>query len=157
MTFQAPEARVLIVDDVKINLKVMEGLMKGTDIIIDSVLSGPACMEMMRKNVYDIIFLDHMMPEMDGVETLKRIRKAQTEQGEKSEIVAFTANAISGAREMFLNEGFDEFIKKLFEELPVRDLTFMIKDEWRPTYKHYYMYGDELRIEDIPKIASREP
>ena len=48
-------------------------------------------------------------------------------------------------------EGFDEFIKKLFEELPVRDLTFMIKDEWRPTYKHYYMYGDELRIEDIPK------
>ena len=54
-------------------------------------------------------------------------------------------------------EGFDKFIKKLFKELPVRDLTFMIKDEWRPTYKHYYMYGDELRIEDIPKTASREP
>ena len=54
-------------------------------------------------------------------------------------------------------EGFDEFIKKLFKELSVRDLTFMIKDEWRPTYKHYYMYSDELRSEDIPKKISREP
>ena len=54
-------------------------------------------------------------------------------------------------------EGFDKFIKKLLKELSVRDLTFMIKDEWRPTYKHYYMYGDELRIEDISKQISREP
>lgn len=54
-------------------------------------------------------------------------------------------------------EGFDEFIKKLLKELSVRDLTFMIKDEWRPTYKHYYMYSDELRIEDISKQISREP
>ena len=54
-------------------------------------------------------------------------------------------------------EGLDEFLKKVFDELPIRDLTIMIKDEWRPTYKHYYMYGDELRIEEIPKMTSREP
>lgn len=54
-------------------------------------------------------------------------------------------------------EGFDEFIKNLLKELSVRDLTFMIKDECRSTYKHYYMYGDELQIEDISKQTSREP
>ena len=54
-------------------------------------------------------------------------------------------------------EGLDEFLKKVFDELPIRDLTIMIKDEWRPTYKHYYMYSNELRIEDIPKQISREP
>lgn len=54
-------------------------------------------------------------------------------------------------------EGLDEFLKKVFNELPIRDLTIMIKDEWRPTYKHYYMYGNELRISDIPKQISREP
>ena len=112
MGFRAPEARVLIVDDVKINLKVMEGLMKGTDIKIDSVLSGPACMEMMGKYQYDIIFLDHMMPDMDGVETLGKIQKMENNLNPDTPIIMLTANAIAGAREEYIEMGFSDYLSK---------------------------------------------
>ena len=122
MTFRAPEAHVLIVDDMKINLKVMEGLMKGTDIVIDSVLSGQACIEMMSKNVYDIIFLDHMMPEMDGVETLRCIHEMDNNLNENTPIIMLTANAIAGAREEYIEMGFSDYLSKPVQSVKLDEM-----------------------------------
>lgn len=109
--------RALVVDDEPMNLMVAEGIFKEYHIKVKTALSGREAIALCEKEDYDLIFLDHMMPEMDGVETLKRLRKlsADTDTGRAFTIIAFTANAVSGAREMFLKEGFDEFVSKPIE------------------------------------------
>jgi signal transduction histidine kinase/CheY-like chemotaxis protein len=110
-----PYGRVLVVDDVSTNLDVAKGLMLPYDLTIDCVSSGPAAIEMIRReNVhYDVIFMDHMMPEMDGVEAVRIIRnEIGTEYAKNVPIVALTANALAGNEEMFLANGFDDFISK---------------------------------------------
>lgn len=111
-TFVAPEAKVLVVDDNLTNLKVFVSLLKSTKINIDVVDSGKACLEMIKNKYYDLIFLDHMMPDMDGIETLHRMKDQEENQCEHTPIVALTANAITGAKEMYLAEGFDAFLPK---------------------------------------------
>lgn len=111
-TFIAPEADVLVVDDNHMNRKVFRNLLKDTQIRIDEADGGSVCLEKVAQNHYDIIFLDHMMPEMDGIETLHRMKEMEANQCKDSYIVALTANAISGAREMYLEEGFDDFLSK---------------------------------------------
>lgn len=108
--YLAPDASVLVVDDYPMNLKVFKGLLKPTKIKVSMAESGNECIELMKKNNYDIVFLDHMMPEMDGIETLKEIKKQNLCEG--TPIVMLTANAIVGDREKFLKEGFDDFISK---------------------------------------------
>lgn len=110
VTFQAPRARLLVVDDNAANRKVLCSLLKETAVQIEEAHSGEYCLELAREKQYDLIFLDHMMPEMDGIETLHRMK----EEGicKDTPIVALTANAISGAREMYLSEGFDSFLSK---------------------------------------------
>ncbi|MBQ4284289.1 MAG: response regulator [Lachnospira sp.] len=110
--YVAPEARVLVVDDNPTNLKVFVSLLKPTKIMIDVADGGKVCLEMIQKNHYDIIFLDHMMPEMDGIETLHRMKDVAGNQCEGSPVVALTANAITGAKEMYIAEGFDAFLPK---------------------------------------------
>ncbi|MCR5501498.1 MAG: response regulator [Lachnospiraceae bacterium] len=102
----------LIVDDEPANLIVASGLLKGYKMYADTAESGKEAIEKFEKNDYDVIFMDHMMPEMDGVEAMKRIRQAALESKRTPLIVALTANALSGAREMFIREGFDGFIAK---------------------------------------------
>lgn len=104
--------RALVVDDEPMNLVVATGIFREYKMYIDTASSGREAIEKYRKNEYDIVFMDHMMPEMDGVEAMKRLREVAADQGRVLKIIALTANAISGAREMFLNEGFDEFISK---------------------------------------------
>lgn len=111
-SFIAPNARILSVDDNKINRKVFMQLLKDTKVQIDEAESGMECLEMIKDNHYDIIFLDHMMPEMDGIETLHRIKELTPNACENVPIIALTANAISGAKEMYLREGFDGFLSK---------------------------------------------
>lgn len=108
-----PGARVLVVDDEVMNLVVAKGIFKDYQIVTETVESGAAAIDICRDNEFDIIFMDHMMPEMDGVETMKRLRELNPEK--EMSIVALTANAVSGAREMFLEEGFDDFISKPIE------------------------------------------
>ena len=106
-----PNARVLIVDDTRINLTIAKGLMAKYEMQIDLAISGKQAIEMVKRKDYDIIFMDHMMPEMDGVEATKEIRKL----GEKYEnipIIALTANAINDAKEMFSSEGLQDFVAK---------------------------------------------
>ncbi|MBQ3544848.1 MAG: response regulator [Lachnospiraceae bacterium] len=111
-SFVAPNARLLVVDDNMINRKVFIKLLKETKVQIDEAESGMECLDMIKDIHYDIIFLDHMMPEMDGIETLHRIKKMSGNACENVPIIALTANAISGAREMYLKEGFDGFLSK---------------------------------------------
>lgn len=110
-----PDVRVLVVDDEPMNLMVAEGIFREYEMQVKTVPSGLAALELCGKEDFDLIFLDHMMPEMDGVETLKRLRKLLADSERSAIIIAFTANAVSGAREMFFEEGFDEFVSKPIE------------------------------------------
>ncbi len=104
--------RALIVDDEPMNLVVATGLLKEYNMIIDTAESGKQALQKYDTGDYDVVFMDHMMPEMDGVEAMKKLRFIADQKGKKLKVVALTANAISGAREMFLREGFDGFISK---------------------------------------------
>lgn len=110
-----PDVRVLVVDDEPMNLMVAEGILKEYEMQVKTVQSGMAALKLCEKEDFDLIFLDHMMPEMDGVETLRRLRRLLTNSGRTAVVIAFTANAVSGAREMFFAEGFDEFVSKPIE------------------------------------------
>jgi len=104
-----PYGRVLVVDDLKTNLFVAKGLLEKYELVIDTAMSGSEALAMVENGTeYDIIFMDHMMPEMDGIETTSFLRKT----GYTGTIVALTANAIVGNEEMFLENGFDGFITK---------------------------------------------
>jgi len=113
--FVAPNARILIVDDNQMNLKVASGLLRSYRMEIVTADSGPAAIELLKKNAFDLVFMDHMMPGMDGVEALAQIRKLEPEHCKKVPVVALTANAVSGAKEMFLKEGFCDMVAKPIE------------------------------------------
>ena len=115
----APGARVLLVDDNSMNLKVAKNLLKLCGIRPDMASSGEEAIEYMRHGTYDIVFLDHMMPKMDGIETLRKL-KSEGLIPENTAMVALTANAVVGAREMYLNEGFEDYLSKPME---VKDLV----------------------------------
>ena len=110
--FEAPEARVLVVDDNSMNLTVFQSLLKRTKMQITTADSGKKCLELVQKQQYHIIFMDHMMPEMDGIETLHEIRKLSNCPNHDTPVIALTANALSGAREGYLKEGFADFLTK---------------------------------------------
>lgn len=113
--FLCEGVRVLAVDDEEMNLKVAKGVLGSYGIQVDTCLSGREAIERCASVSYDIIFLDHMMPGFDGIETLKHIREMNNGMYRDLPVVALTANTISGAREMFKNEGFTEFIPKPIE------------------------------------------
>ena len=102
----------LIVDDEPMNLVVASGLLKEYRMYADTAESGREAIEKFSRGEYDVIFMDHMMPQMDGVEAMKHIREIAEESRRHPAIIALTANALSGAREMFMKEGFDGFIAK---------------------------------------------
>jgi signal transduction histidine kinase/CheY-like chemotaxis protein/HPt (histidine-containing phosphotransfer) domain-containing protein len=126
-------ARILVVDDIATNLKVAEGLLAPYRATVDTSLTGLHSIEMVKHNKYDIVFMDHMMPGMDGVETTAAIRAWEKEQKEKQHvpIIALTANAVVGMREMFLENGFDDFISK---PIDISKLDEML-DRWIPKEK----------------------
>ena len=111
-SFIAPEAEVLVVDDNSMNLFVFESLLKSTKIRITTAKSGMECLEKIAAKRFDIVFLDHMMPEMDGIETLERAKAMKESQCHGVPFIALTANAIAGAREMFLGKGFTDYLSK---------------------------------------------
>ena len=110
----APEAKVLVVDDNEMNGKVAKNLLKLNGIVPDIACSGEEAIGMMREKNYHVVFLDHMMPKMDGIETLERL-KAESLIPEGTVMVALTANAVTGARESYLQAGFDDYLSKPIE------------------------------------------
>lgn len=111
-TFEAPDASVLVVDDNSMNLTVFQSLLKRTKMKITTADSGRSCLDLVKKEPYHIIFMDHMMPEMDGIETLHEIRKLRDFPNENTPVIVLTANALSGAKEGYLKEGFADFLTK---------------------------------------------
>lgn len=110
--FEAPTAKVLVVDDNLMNLKVVEGLLRKYRIKITAANSGDEALASIESQDYDFVFMDHMMPVMDGIECFRKIRAKGGEYFANVPIIALTANAIAGSREMFLEEGFSEFVAK---------------------------------------------
>jgi signal transduction histidine kinase len=104
--------RALVVDDEPMNLVVASGLFRDYEMIVDTAGSGKEAILKFQVNDYDVIFMDHMMPEMDGVEAMHILKKMSVELHKKAVVVALTANVVSGAKEMFMQEGFDGFISK---------------------------------------------
>ncbi|MBO4903994.1 MAG: hybrid sensor histidine kinase/response regulator [Lachnospiraceae bacterium] len=104
--------RALVVDDEPLNLIVAKGLFSEYNMIVDTAKSGPEAIQKYTDNDYDVVFMDHMMPKMDGVEAMKRIMDVAFQQQKTARVVALTANVVSGAREMFAREGFAGFIGK---------------------------------------------
>lgn len=111
-SFRAPEARILVVDDNNMNLAVIKQLLKSTQIQVTLATSGKECLALTKKEHFDIILLDHMMPEMDGIETLQELKKDPDNLCMDTPIIALTANAISGVRTMYLEAGFDDYLSK---------------------------------------------
>ncbi|MBO6015456.1 MAG: response regulator [Lachnospiraceae bacterium] len=97
------------------NLLVANGILRDYGMIVTTALSGAEAIELCKEQDFDLIFMDHMMPEMDGIEAMKRIRANAAREGKEARIIALTANAVSKAREMFLKEGFDVFVSKPIE------------------------------------------
>lgn len=129
--FTAPAARVLIVDDNVMNLKVASGLLRPYQMQLFMAESGYQALEMLKKEEYDLIFMDHMMPDLDGVETTHQIRSLPGDYYKKVPVVALTANAVNGAREMFLRESFQDFVPKPIE---IKTLERVLK-RWIPREK----------------------
>lgn len=111
-TFLAPNVHVLLVDDNAMNRKVFCKLLKHTQIQIDEVDNGFTCLEMVKKRHYDIIFLDHMMPELDGVETFSYMQSMQENRCKDTPVIVLTANAIIGAKEQYMQIGFTDYLSK---------------------------------------------
>ena len=110
--FTAPKARILVVDDTQMNLKVFVSLLGKTKIQIDTAESGDAGIELFHKKTYDLIFLDHMMPNKDGIETLQEMKACVDTPNRKTPVICLTANAVSGMREMYIEAGFDDYLTK---------------------------------------------
>ena len=111
-SFEAPDANILVVDDNAMNLTVFKSLLKRTKMNIVTADSGRKCLELVKKEHFHIIFMDHMMPEMDGIETLHEIKKLTDFPNADTPVIILTANALSGAREGYLSEGFADFLTK---------------------------------------------
>lgn len=114
--FRVKGAKILAVDDSAMNLKVVSSLLSHYGITIDTALSGSEAIDKISDRSYDLVFMDHMMPEMDGVECMHRIHELPRFRERKIPIIALTANAIGGAREMLIREGFDDFVAKPIEK-----------------------------------------
>lgn len=114
--FHVENAHILVVDDSAMNLKVAASMLRHYGVEIETALSGKEAIEKVSRKNYDLIFMDHMMPEMDGVECMQRLHELPVVRECHTPIVALTANAIGGAREMLMDEGFDDFVAKPIEK-----------------------------------------
>ncbi len=110
-TFTAKEAKLLVVDDVKMNLMVLKGLLKPYGVQLETCDSGQKCLDICKEKEFDIILLDHMMPEMDGIETFKHLKEDNLIP-ESTKVIVLTANAVMGASEMYIESGFDAYMTK---------------------------------------------
>ena len=120
--FTAPDAHILVVDDTPMNLEVFVNLLKKTLVRIDTAASGAECLTLAAKQKYDVIFLDHMMPDKNGIETLKELRALSDSPNADTPAICLTANAVSGARETYLNAGFDDYLTKPVEPEKLEDM-----------------------------------
>ena len=149
--YSAPEARVLVVDDNAINITIVEGLLKPIKAQCTGALSGREALEKVKKEHFDIILMDHMMPEMDGVETTRAIR-SEVPEANDTPIIAATANVMEGVKDMFIKEGMSDFVAK---PIDIKDLITKMK-MWLPDEKILPAVEEtDAQLPDAP--AEQEP
>jgi len=132
--FVAPDAKILLVDDIHTNLKVVEGMLKPYSVNTTLCASGMEAIEAVKSADYDLVLMDHMMPEMDGIEAVRHIRELPGEKYANLPIAALTANAIVGVKEMFLQNGFNDFVSKPIETAKLNSILA----KWIPKEKQKY-------------------
>ena len=155
--FVAPDAEILVVDDNEMNLLVATNLLKMTKVKIDTALSGMICLKKLAEHHYDLIFLDQMMPSLDGIQTLKMARTMENNLSKDAPIIALTANAISGTREKLLAEGFTDYLSKpidvnlmeqmLMKYLPEEKISTPTPQEESPPDEKLTATSDLINIE----------
>lgn len=148
-TFLAPTAHILVVDDNPMNLIVFKNLTKRNEVWIDTADGGEDAVLVAKRNKYDIIFLDHMMPGKDGIEALHDIRENDECINQKTPIICLTANAISGARERYIAEGFDDYINKPIDPDALEDLII----KFLPSEKVRFVEKEKRKTEALDKIV----
>jgi CheY-like chemotaxis protein len=112
ISIYAPEAKILVVDDVPMNLKVMRGLLKETKIHIDTAISGKECLQLIRRKSYDIIFMDHMMPGLGGIEMIQLMKQIGYHPNQNVPIIMLTENELTEMKEAYLKAGFTDYLSK---------------------------------------------
>ena len=129
--FTAPDAKILVVDDNAVNRRVFVGLLRKTKVQVTEAGSGKECLELVREHPFDLIFLDHMMPEMDGIETFQHMKEMPESENQCREtpVIILTANAISGVREEYLKLGFDEYLSKPIEPEKLEAMIYRMLPE----------------------------
>ncbi len=152
--FQAPDARILVVDDNEINRRVFVKLLERTRMQIEEAGSGEACLEMIQKAPYDVIFMDHMMPGMDGIETFRRIRQGDS-VCRNVPVVILTANTTLEHREVYEKEGFDDYLSKPVESERLEYVILKLIDKSKVTYVMSDITDNEEE-EDKPELPEIE-
>ncbi len=154
--FSAPNAIVLVVDDNPMNLTVFRNLLKRTKVQIDTAESGAECLTLSRDKKYDLIFLDHMMPEMDGIETLQALKAEPDNPNHNTLTVSLTANAISGARDQYIEAGFTDYLSKPIdsEKLEKMLLSYLPDDKIEESVEVDTDIAEEDQVEIPEKLQS---
>lgn len=156
--FTAPDANILVVDDTQMNLTVIRNLLRRTKIHIDTVTSGRECLEVTLKNKYDLILMDHRMPEMDGVQTFKRIRKDKENLNRDTPVIALTANIFTNSRDMYLNMGFEDYISKPVNPGILESaLLHYLPEEKVNKEEDFVEEEDWVEDGEVPKIMRESP
>ncbi|MCR4923915.1 MAG: response regulator [Lachnospiraceae bacterium] len=148
--FFAPDAQVMMVDDNPMNLTVFKSLLKRTGIKVDTADSGDEGLTLSSKKKYDIIFLDHMMPEKDGIETLHELRARKNDPNRNTPVICLTASAVSGARKQYIDAGFDNYLSKPINPSKLENMIiYYLPDE---KIEKKYEADDTVTDQEIPKI-----
>lgn len=152
--FCAPDAKILVVDDNDMNLTVFKGLIQNSQMDIRTAMSGQEAIDLIQKEAFDLVFMDHLMPMMDGIETLHRILADANLRSHAKIIIALTANAVSGAKEFYLQEGFSGYLTKPIHghELEETILEFLPQEKVHALVKGT-LTSEEAAIVKSPKEA----
>lgn len=153
LNFTAEDANILLVDDNEMNIKVALGLLKPLNMQFDTASNGKQALDMIQKKHYDLIFMDHMMPVMDGIEAVRRLRKMEGDYYQKVPVIALTANAVADAKAEFLKEGMNDFISK---PIKLKEICAVIRKYLPKEYLKESITAADLSQREQPKIAEEE-
>ena len=123
-SFRAPDARILVVDDTKMNLMVLASILKKTEAKVDTAASGADAVDMAAKTAYDLILMDQRMPGMDGTEAMHNIRSTAGGASCAAPVICLTADNVSGAKEKYIAEGFADYLTKPVEAAALKEMLF---------------------------------
>ena len=143
-SFHAKDARILVVDDTKMNLLVVENLLKKTGIKMDTALNGPDAIKLADQNTYDVILMDQRMPGMDGTQAMKQIRELESKKNETTPVICLTADVIRGAKDRYMQQGFNDYLTKPVDGDRLEKMLIE------------YLPGDKVEIVDVSDSESSD-